>query len=212
MASEPATATAPFSPATLNALDVEASVTPCSAAASPAATNAVCRAPGRVSEAWISSEITVTPYRSASDPMRPRSAALNTRPVGLCGLASRYPRAPAANAASSPSKSSSQRPSPRASGTSTTRRPALGMCSKNGGYTGVLMTTPSPGSVVSSRTASTPAMTSGTRCTRPGSTAQSCRAAANRANASPSPEAIAYPQSDRSMADRSAASTGSARS
>ena len=60
--------------------------------------------------------------------------------------------------------------------------------------------------------ASTPAMTSGTRCTRPGSTAQSCRAAANRANASPSPEAIAYPQSDRSMADRSAASTGSARS
>ena len=89
MAGEPATATAPFSPATLNALDVEASVTPCSAAASPAATNGVCRAPGRVSEAWISSEITVTPYRSASDPMRPRSAALNTRPVGLCGLHSR---------------------------------------------------------------------------------------------------------------------------
>ena len=53
MDAEPATATAPFRPATLNALDVEASVTPCSAAARPAATNGVCRAPGRVSEAWI---------------------------------------------------------------------------------------------------------------------------------------------------------------
>ena len=65
------------------------------------------------------------------------------------------------------------------------------MCPKNGGYTGVLMTTPSPGSVVSSRMASTPAMTSGTRCTRPGSTVQPCLAAANRANASPSPEGYA---------------------
>jgi len=175
----------------LNALDAEASVTPCSAAAPPSDTNGVCRAPGRVSGAWISSAMTVTPYRSASDPMRPRSAALNTRPVGLCGLASRYPRAPAANAALSPSKSSSQRPSSRTSGTSTTRRPAWGMCSKNGGYTGVLMITPSPGAVVSRRMASTPAMMSGIRCTRPGSTVQPCRAAANLANASPRPAGYA---------------------
>ena len=67
MEAEPATATAPFRPAMLKALDAEASVTPCSAAAPPSETNGVCRAPGRVSEAWISSAITMTPYRSASD-------------------------------------------------------------------------------------------------------------------------------------------------
>ena len=89
MVADPATATAPLRPATLNALDAEASVTPCSAAAPPSETNGVCRAPGRVSEAWISSAITSTPYRSASAAIRPRSSALNTRPVGLCGLQSR---------------------------------------------------------------------------------------------------------------------------
>ena len=89
MAAEPATATAPLSPATLNALDAEASVTPCSAAAPPSETNGVCRTPGSVSEAWISSAITSTSYRSARAAIRPRSAALNTRPVGLCGLQSR---------------------------------------------------------------------------------------------------------------------------
>ncbi len=51
MVAEPATATAPLSPATLKALDAEASVTPCSAAAPPSETNGVCRAPGSVSEA-----------------------------------------------------------------------------------------------------------------------------------------------------------------
>ena len=86
------------------------------------------------------------------------------------------------------------------------------MCSKNGGYTGVLITTPSPGSVASRRMASTPAITSGTRWTRPGSTVQPCLAAANLANVSPRPAGVAYPQSLRSMAARSAASTGSARS
>ena len=86
------------------------------------------------------------------------------------------------------------------------------MCSKNGGYTGVLITTPSPGSVASASIASTPAITSGTRCTRPGSTAQPCLAAANAANVSPRPSGVAYPQSLRSTAARSAASTGSARS
>ena len=89
MEAEPVTATAPLRPAMLNALDAEASVTPCSAAAPPSDTNGVCRAPGSVSEAWISSETTRTPYRSAKDAIRPRSAALNTRPVGLCGLQSR---------------------------------------------------------------------------------------------------------------------------
>ena len=88
-AAEPATATAPLRPATLNALDAEASVIPRSAAAPPSETYGVCRAPGRVSEAWISSATTSTPYCSASSPIRPRSAALNTRPVGLCGLQSR---------------------------------------------------------------------------------------------------------------------------
>jgi hypothetical protein len=74
MAAEPATATAPLRPATLNALDAEASVTPCSAAAPPSETNGVCRAPGRVSEAWISSASTRTPYCSASDRDPARSA------------------------------------------------------------------------------------------------------------------------------------------
>src|SRR5450755_935993 len=91
MDAAPATATAPLRPPTLNALDAEASVTPCSAAAPPSETNGVCRAPGSVSGAWISSDTTRTPYCSASDAIRPRSAALNTRPVGLCGLQSRYP-------------------------------------------------------------------------------------------------------------------------
>ena len=86
------------------------------------------------------------------------------------------------------------------------------MCSKNGGYTGVLMTTPSPGSVARSSSASTPAITSGTRCTRPGSTVQSCLAWANAANVSPMPASAAYPQSLSSTASRSAASTGSAMS
>ena len=86
------------------------------------------------------------------------------------------------------------------------------MCSKNGGYTGVLITTPSPGSVASRRMASTLAITSGTRWTRPGSTVQPCLAAANLANVSPRPSGVAYPQSLRSMAPRSAARTGSARS
>src|SRR6185437_10326685 len=84
-------------------------------------------------------------------------------------------RAPAANAASSPAKSSSQRPPSRTSGTSITRRRAKPMCWKNGGYTGGLMTTPSPGSVASATMASKPAITSGTRCTRPGSTVVPCR-------------------------------------
>ena len=88
MVAEPATATAPLRPATLNAFDAEASVTPCSAAAPPSETNGVCRAPGRVSEAWISSDSTRTSYACASDAMRSRSAVLNTRPVGLCGLQS----------------------------------------------------------------------------------------------------------------------------
>ena len=86
------------------------------------------------------------------------------------------------------------------------------MCLKNGGYTGGLMTTPSPGSVASATIASKPAITSGIRCTMPGSTAQSCLAAANAANVSPIPSSAAYPQSLRSTAARSAASTGSARS
>ena len=86
------------------------------------------------------------------------------------------------------------------------------MWAKNGGYTGVLMITPSPGSVASGRMASTPAITSGTRCTRLGSTAQPCLAAANAANVSPRPSGVAYPQSLRSTAARNAASTGSARS
>ena len=64
-------------------------MTPRSAAAPPSDTNGVCRVPGRVSGAWISSDTTVTPYCSASEEMRPRSVALNTRPVGLCGLHSR---------------------------------------------------------------------------------------------------------------------------
>ena len=86
------------------------------------------------------------------------------------------------------------------------------MCSKNGGYTGVLITTPSPGSVASPRMTSTPAITSGTKWTRPGSTVHPCLASANLANVSPRPVGVAYPQSLRSMAARSAASTGSARS
>ena len=96
--------------------------------------------------------------------------------------------------------------------TSTTRRRAKPMCLKNGGYTGVLMTTPSPGSVASARMASKPAITSGTRCTRPGSTVHPCLAAANAANVSPMSGRAAYPQSPRSSAVRSAATTGSARS
>jgi hypothetical protein len=87
-AGAPDTATAHFSPATLNAFDEEASVTP---TAAPGAndTNGVCTAPGSVSGAWISSEITNTPYRAASAAIRARSSAEKTRPVGLCGLHSR---------------------------------------------------------------------------------------------------------------------------
>ena len=86
------------------------------------------------------------------------------------------------------------------------------MCLKNGGYTGVLMTTPSPGSVARFSSASKPAITSGTRCTMPGSTVHPCRNAANSANVAPMPASAGYPQSLRSIASRSAASTGSAMS
>ena len=73
------------------------------------------------------------------------------------------------------------------------------MCAKKGGYTGVLITTPSPGSVASSRMAQA-RHDVGHQMHPPGSTVQPCRAAANLANASPRPAGLAYPQSLRSMA------------
>ena len=86
------------------------------------------------------------------------------------------------------------------------------MCSKNGGYTGGLITTPSPCAVTIRSSQSTPAITSGSSRTRSAATAHPCRAAANDANASPSPAAFAYPRSCRSAAARTAAATGGARS
>ncbi len=50
-----------------------------------------------------------------------------------------------ANAASSPAGSGRRPPGPCASGTSSNRAPASGPQSNNGGYTGGLITTVSPG-------------------------------------------------------------------
>ena len=97
-------------------------------------TNGTWAAPGSASGAWISSEITVTLCRFASSAMRFTCSALSTRPVGLCGLQSRYARAPALNDASSASRSRSQPPPGTcASGESTTRRPTSLMVIANGG-------------------------------------------------------------------------------
>ena len=58
--------TAHFSPARFQAFDAEVSVTPEAAAASPTERYGTCVAPGIVIGACTSSEITVTPWRSAS--------------------------------------------------------------------------------------------------------------------------------------------------
>jgi hypothetical protein len=112
--------TALFRPARLNAFDAEGTVTPEAAAGSPRERYGTCDVPGMVMGACTSSEMTVTPWRSASRATSFSSARPNDVPVGLCGWLMRYARAPEAKACPSPSRSSVQPVPARASGTSAT--------------------------------------------------------------------------------------------
>ena len=104
-------------------------------------------------------------------------------PVGLWGLQSRIARAPPAKAASMPTRSSSQPASLSTSGTRSTTAPASGTHSKNGGYTGGVTITRSPGSVTCRSSSTTPIMTSHVVRIRAGSTVQPKRRCANAAYA-----------------------------
>ena len=91
------------------------------------------------------------------------------------------------------------------------RAPASGTQSKNGGYTGGLITTASPGRVAARSSSTTPTPTSVTAVTAAGSRSQFQRRAANPAMARPrSGTACAYPASDRCTASRSTSATGGA--
>ena len=91
------------------------------------------------------------------------------------------------------------------------RAPTSATQSKNGGYTGGLITTASPGPQHARSSPTQPVLTSVTAVTEPGSTRQPHRAAANPATASPSSgTGIAYPVSDRLTASRNTSAIGSA--
>ena len=79
-----------------------------------------------------------------------------------------------------------------ASGTSSSRTPASGPQSKNGGYTGGLITTASPGRVRARSSSTTPTPTSVTPVTWAVSTSQPQRRAANLATARPR-SGVAWP-------------------
>ena len=85
------------------------------------------------------------------------------------------------------------------------------MVSKNGAYTGGLITTRSPGSVATSSTSKMPHITSGTTNIRAGSSSCRQRRAAKAAYASANPSHVTYPVSPRSTSSANAARMGSAR-
>ena len=73
-------------PAMLNALVGARHVTLTRAHVSDAAANGTYAKPGSVRSQWISSETTVTRWRSASSPMRASVSRSQILPTGLCGL------------------------------------------------------------------------------------------------------------------------------
>jgi hypothetical protein len=176
-AADPATSSAALSPARLKALEA---LTTATASRSPAPRYGANVAPGSVSGAWISSLTTTAPCGRTTSSSAWSSAAVQTRPVGLCGLDSSTALAPAPSAASMPGRSS---PPPASSGTSTTTRPCSTGTWKKGGYTGGQITTPSPGEVSIRSASATPTMTSATGQQRAGSTCQPQRRAAKEAKA-----------------------------
>lgn len=85
------------------------------------------------------------------------------------------------------------------------------MASKNGGYTGGVITTPAPGVTARRSSSITPTITSGTGYTAPGSTFHSWRSAAKPAYASPIPcRGCEYPVSEAATAADSAVAIGRA--
>ncbi len=132
--------------------------------------------PGSTSQAWISSTTNWTPCAVHSSATAVSSSAVCTVPVGLCGEHNRKAvTSGAANASDRASRSS--RPS-AVSATGTVRRRYPLVTCQNGGYTGAVMTMPSPGSVVASSTHNTAFITSPPLRTWPGASSSAQRSAA----------------------------------
>ena len=129
-ASGPGTMRPALRPARFHALEADVTVMPRSA---PGMVRYGVKEPGSYTRAaWISSEMTVTPWSSASRASVWSSADVCTVPVGLCGLDSRYAaRAPpiVARANASSRDSGSRRPS-GVSGASRGLRPIESMTVK----------------------------------------------------------------------------------
>ena len=168
-------AKAKLRPGRLKVFDGDIRVTirsPSSGAASAAGT---CALSSRIRSQWISSLTSTRSCRRQSSTTVATSSRLQTRPSGLCGWQKRSTRVSGVTAASRASSGSSQRPWRSSAGTVTSRRPRPPGASRNGGYTGVIVSTASPGAAKALQARLSPGTTLGSHTSHSGSMRQPYR-------------------------------------